>query len=221
MRPQRIFRLHALAILATVAVAFPLGVFADSLPENRPPTERAVDEVDRLVAPQTSVEADLNPPTLQVRSLQPTEVPPEAGVHRGGVYTNGNRGLPLPEPNAIERLKLEMARAAVEASRAAGTLEMTALPEDTLPATLEELQQMKQQALEAHVSVPLPEDPIAGVGEDLPSVQEIGARGLTPYEEAKLRGEHPEPARATPSPEPTNARGDGAPVANHEVDRNE
>jgi hypothetical protein len=220
MRPQRVFRPHELAILAVAAIAVPLGASAGELPENRPSAPRAVDEVDRLVVPQTFGEADLDLPTLQVRALSPTAVPGVAGLHRADVFTDANAGLPLPEANAIERVKLEMARAAIEASRAAGTLEMQ-LPDDTLPATLEELQAMKEQALAAKVSAPLPADPIAGVGEELPSVQEIGAPGLTPYEEAKLRGESPEPAQATSSPESTTGRGDGAPVAKHEVDRHE
>ena len=213
---------YGLALLAGAVLALPGSARADESPVNEPPLRRsAVDEVDRNVAPEGVPLTERELPTFAIPALEPRIVPAEEGVHRGGVSTDGSRGGVAPEPNSIERAKLEMARAAVEASRAAGTLHAMELPDDTLPATLEELERMKMQALADRVSRPLPEDPAALSAGEFPSVQESGAPGLTPYEEAKLRGENPEPTRATPVSPELPGSGDGAPVANQEVTRDE
>jgi len=98
------------------------------------------------------------------------------GAQRGAFLTDASAGLPAGPLTAGERAKMDAARAAVEASRAAGTLFVTELPDVALPATPDELQAMKMQQLAARPSFPPAPDPIAGVGEDLKAIQLTGPR---------------------------------------------
>jgi hypothetical protein len=119
-------------------------------------------------------------------SMLPQEVPAD-DQQKGSVFTNAGEGLTLPAPDALALEKLAMARRAVEASRLAGTLYQAAIaaPADVFaPADLEAIKQQRLETLEPQV---LPPDPAAMVGDFAP-VQEIGAPGLTPEEEAKLAG---------------------------------
>jgi hypothetical protein len=152
-----------------------------------------------------TVEANLAPsipfvePVLPVGgTLQAQEIPADA-EQKGSVYTDGNFvKLPLPA-NAIERAKLEMARAAIEASRLAGTLFVVPSdPADTY--TTEDLEAIKRQRLEAMTPIEIAHDPAAGVA-DFPPVQEHGSPGLTPEEEAKLTGETPTKLEGAPATE--------------------
>jgi hypothetical protein len=189
----------------------PVAALASDDPVNQPPADAPAQEVERIVSPESAISMEDGVVEVDLPSLQPTPIAADS-EHRAETLTDARLGLPAGPITAGERSKLEMARAAIEASRAAGTLFITALPEDTVPATEAELAAMKMQMLEARTSVPPAADPAAGVGPNLPSVQEVGPSGLTEYEEAKLRGENPPPPVQQESAPSEEARaGDGAP----------
>ncbi len=180
-------------------------------------TPLSLDEVESIVIPGMTELPD--PETIQLDVLRSSLIPiaPDGAVHRGGVMTDAGLGMPVRPATALETLKLDMARAAVEASRAAGTLYVMQLPDDTIPATEDELARMKMQQLEARRSIPSAPDPVAGIGENLTPVQEVGPAGLSAGEEAKLRGETPTAPQGAPAPadasaNPISPEGDGAPV---------
>ncbi len=205
---------HRTAKAAALAVLLLPAVAAAAGPVNEPAPATAVpQEVESLTVPAPAFAPDADAPRFEVQPLAPVTVPADH-EHRGGVMTSAARAL--PEVTAGERAKLDAARAAVEASRAAGTLFVTHLPADTPRATPDELAAMKLQQLAARETIAPAPDPIAGIGDDLPSVQEVGPPGLTPAEEAKLRGEilplmsvPPASARLEGG---ASAHGDGAPV---------
>ena len=191
----------------------PVATFASEEPVNEPGPNASAQEVENIVAPVSTILVEDEPILVDAPSLQATDIAPGA-EHRGGKFTDARLGLPAAPITAGERAKLDMARAAIEASRAAGTLFLTELPDDTVPATEAELESMKMQRLAARQSTPPPADPIAGIGENLPSVQEIGPSGLSEYEQAKLRGENPAPMRQDDAASRDEQRvGDGAPSA--------
>jgi len=96
---------------------------------------------------------------------------------RGSTFTDAGAGLPYPGPNADELQKLAMARAAIEASRNAGTL-VTVGPAEirgpTDPAVLERIKQESLRTVPESPVAPLPE---ACVGSVPPSVQIPAAIG--------------------------------------------
>jgi hypothetical protein len=191
-------------------VLAPVVALASDDPVNQAPADAPVQEVERIVSPESSIVIEDEPIGIEESLLQSTSIPGDA-EHRAETFTDARLGLPAGPLTAGERSKLDMARAAIEASRAAGTLFVTALPEDTVPATEAEQQAMKMQMLEARTSAPPVADPIAGIGLNLPSVQEVGPSGLTEYEEAKLRGENPPPPVGQESVSAEQTRtGDGA-----------
>lgn len=199
---------------AVLAVLLLPAVAPAAEPVNEPPPVAAVpQEVESLIVPAPPLGVEADAPRFDVTSLAPETVPADH-EHRGGVLTNAARTLPAV--TAVERAKLDAARAAVEASRAAGTLFVTHLPVETPRATPDELAAMKLQQLSARETVAPAPDPIAGVGVDLPAVQEIGPAGLTPAEEAKLRGGilplSPAPPASDVTERGASATGDGAPV---------
>jgi hypothetical protein len=188
----------------------PVLALASDDPVNQPPANVPVQEVERIVSPESAIVIEDEPIGIEESSLQSTSIPSNA-EHRAETFTDARLGLPAGPLTAGERSKLDLARAAIEASRAAGTLFITALPEDTVPATEAEQQAMKMQMLEARTSVPPVADPVAGIGPNLPSVQEVGPSGLTEYEEAKLRGENlPPPVQQESVPTEETLAGDGA-----------
>jgi len=194
----------------------PAAGFASEEPDNYPPPSPPAEEVESVVAPESSVRLEDDAIQIEAPSLEAIEIAPNA-EHRGATFTDARFGLPAGPITAGERSKLDMARAAIEASRAAGTLFVTELPDDTVPATEAELQSMKMQQLAARRSTPPAADPVAGVGENIPSVQEIGPSGLSEYEEAKLRGENPTPMRQEEETSREESRvGDGAPSSGDE-----
>lgn len=163
-------------------------------------------EVEAILAPVIPLapEEILAPEVLTYEELAPV-----AGGDRPSLITDASRmGLRGPL-TALERAKLEMARQAIEASRAAGTL--YTLPEDAVIYSAEEAEAIKLQRLRATEPAELPADPAAAVGIEIPSVQVAGAPGLTPAEEAKLRGEAPSaPQPAPPAREiPASGREEG------------
>jgi hypothetical protein len=119
---------------------------------------------------------------LFARALAPVDT-----NDKGTIYTDGSEPQSPPaEPNALEQQKLEMARRAVETSRAAGTLWVT--PLGAAPHTLAPASEAKKlEQLLATPSQPPQPDPAAAVGPRAP-VQIPGTPGLTPDERAKLEG---------------------------------
>jgi hypothetical protein len=119
--------------------------------------------------------------TLLLRMLAPREP-----GDKGSEFTDAGFGLPDAPPNAIERAKLEVARQALEAARAAGTLFL--LPRRTerfdLPADRERAEALKLQLL-ARRPAKLAPFLEAGVGPFKP-LHKAGKPGLTPLEQAKL-----------------------------------
>jgi hypothetical protein len=158
--------------------------------------------------------------TLELRGFELRELRPDPLHHRGGVYIDAGEVIP-GELTDHERAKLEMARAAVEEARAAGTLHSTVIPEDAAPLTDEDREAAKQRRLEGHTSPELDDDPVAGVGAELPAIQEIGPDGLTPAEIAKrdagdtgsdeglARDEEARPAPPAPEPAPRGVEAEG------------
>jgi hypothetical protein len=203
----------------------PAAAFASAQPEQGMSARRSVEEVESIVLSETGAPLELESIQLDGPWASPILVAPDGVAHRGGVMTDGGLGSPASRLTVSERGKLEMARAAIEASRAAGTLYVAQLPEDTVPATPEELAAMKMQQLAARRSAAPAPDPIAGVGESFEPVQEVGPAGLSDAEQAKLRGETPiarqgsTPADASKAP--ISPEGDGVPVYAKEADSHE
>ena len=85
---------------------------------------------------------------MEAAPLELKEIPIDPRFHRGGTYTDSGEG----QPNVLTQSELElleMARAAIEASRAAGTLHITRLPADIGLASDEDQAAMKMQHYEA------------------------------------------------------------------------
>lgn len=202
-------RAAALAVLLLPAVALAGEPVSEPAPRVAVPQE-----AESLVFHAPSVAPDVDAPRFDVGPLAPETVPADH-EHRGGVLTNAAPALPAVTSG--ERAKLDAARAAVETSRAAGTLFVTHLPVETPRATPDELAAMKMQQLTARETIAPAPDPIAGVGADLPSIQEVGPSGLTSAEEAKLRGGilpiSPLPPTSASLEGGASALGDGAPAA--------
>jgi hypothetical protein len=153
---------------------------AADAPQQGPPQAGPTQPVDSIMAPEIAFPMEpVTPAELFYQSVDPK--------HEGekpSIYTDMSIGLTFAAPTPIEQTKLEMARAAVEAARAAGTLEV--VPNGlshTDPSP--EAEQAKQAALRAP-SASLPPDPAAGSGVSIQPIQETGPSGLTPVEIQKL-----------------------------------
>jgi len=110
-----------------------------------------------------------------VIELEAWTLPPDPRAHRGGVWTGSPE--PLPAATAGELHKLALARAAVDAARAAGTLRRG------IDEELGRLSPAERDALKRQRGADLPPaelipDPAAGVGEVGP-LREPGPPGLT------------------------------------------
>jgi hypothetical protein len=142
-----------------------------------------VDPVDSIVAPDLPW-----PGVTELFLLRAFSIPPESRLpgDRGSSGSDGRLGLPPAEPNALERVKLEMARQAVSAARMFESQETSGRTDSCTPAP-KALAAEKLRRLAATPPAVLPPDAAAGVGRDLPSRQESGAVGLTRPEAAKLQ----------------------------------
>jgi hypothetical protein len=160
---------HRLCLISLLIFTFTAGMaMADSTPDSGP---EATPPVDQIQAPEfvkgTVKILNENPnPQLQTRSAVSEE-------DRGGTYTNGGEGVAYPGPNNYENAKLAMAREAIEASRAAGTL-MPQVQGPPLPQRPEDLEAIKMQALLLAQPEQLDDFTPAGVGQDIPAVQRPG-----------------------------------------------
>ncbi|MFB3908645.1 MAG: hypothetical protein ACE15D_09615 [Candidatus Eisenbacteria bacterium] len=167
-------------------------------------SDAANDPVDAIQAPAAGT-FDMLLPDLSGfapdGALNRHEVPGAGPEDRSDTVTDAGYGLPPAAPNALERTKLEMARAAVEASRRAGTLETRGGAEDGTLVTTEEQEAIKLQRLEALAPATITEDPAAGLLPFEP-VQVQGPPTLNEIEQAKLRGE---PLPSAPQADPDEA----------------
>ena len=142
-----------------------------------------LDEADENQVP-TADPTELSMTTGQVELIT-AKIGPVDATDRGSVMTSGGSSETYAGPTLYETRKLEMARAAIEASRVAGTLEV--IPDETPgPSRTPEkiLQEKLQRLLTQEPQTPNGGGPPDWV--DLPSVQENGPPGLTPKENEKL-----------------------------------
>ncbi|MCP4546293.1 MAG: hypothetical protein GY835_07495 [bacterium] len=155
-------------IFLSILCLLVLPVLADGNPESNP---EETPQSDQLLSPEFTpgvikILIDSMNPVLQMQA-------PAAEADRGGSYTNCGEGVAYLGPNAFERAKLAMARDAVEASRAAGTL-MIQMQGPPLPQRPEDLEAIKLQALRLAQPDQLDDFSPAGVGRNIPSVQNPG-----------------------------------------------
>ncbi len=211
MNPQSLIPATWRLFAAAGILSLPLAARAEEAPVNSRPEPRAAGTSESIQAPAGPATLEPERVDFDVPVLDSRTIAPDAN-HRGAVETDAGAALgAVSALTPAERTKLDLARAAVEASRTAGTLYVTEMPEDTIAATPEELASMKLQQFEARPPAPVLPDPLAGVGADLPAVQEIGPSGLSAVEEAKLRGETiPANPIHDETPAPAAANGDGA-----------
>jgi len=123
---------------------------------------------------------------IPVGDLILREMGPGIPHDKGSLYTDGGEGLPPSGANSLERAKLDMARAAVEASQAAGTLLMRPATDTGIVPSPPDLGAIKLECLQSTPPAELPPDPAAGAGISIAPVQEMGPSELTPQEQTKL-----------------------------------
>lgn len=176
----------ALLSLSLAGLAMALAAQASEMPQTGVEEPLAPQDSEAIQAPAVPVEPSilLNPGSILLRWLDPV-----APDDKGTWFVDQGLGRDPMGLTPLEQAKLAMARQAVEASRAAGTLLVTP-PEEAPPYTTEELQAIKRQAWEARMPAQLDPEVSArvGVGVHLPPVQEAGPPGLTPQEQEKLDG---------------------------------
>ncbi len=171
------------------------AVFA--LAENAPDRSKAespasdVTELNQLLP----LILDVAPENQGVAIFELQFLAPVSAEDRGSSFTDAGLGS-VNDPNAIERAKLAMARAAIEASRVAGTLIMPALPGPVLPPAPADIEPIKLERYlnPAPIAVPEMAGP-DGIGGGLNPIQEIGSDEPTAEELAKLQQSWP----ATPN----------------------
>ena len=144
--------------------------------------EPAGDGVEMIQAPAIPfVEAELPVGS----ALLPQDTPVTDPNDKGSVHTDGSIGAIVGPPTALEVEKLAMGRAAIDASRQAGTLFVPAT-EVTPDSAGEDTEAEKLERLAATQPAPVVEDPAAGSGVETAPVQMVGPDGLTPAEIQKL-----------------------------------
>ena len=145
-------------------------------------TQRAASSDEPILAPAPPLDWL---PFPMMGELFFSTIPPTEPNDKGSILTNMGAGVAPPQPNAFESLKLQMARSAIEASRAAGTLWVVPAEMPAQDPKTDALQQ-KLIAVQNAPSLPLQPDPAACVGGSLAPLQIAGPPGLTPQERAKL-----------------------------------
>lgn len=185
----------------------------------------APDQGQAEATPPQSAEAIQAPATIfQTAPLDQLQAPlelqhltPVTPEDRGSAFTDAGLGT-IASPNAIERAKLAMAREAIEASRAAGTL-MVFGPSPMLPPAPADIDALKLEQLRQHVQPSAPAQAGAdGIGGGLSPIQQTGPEAPTEAELAKLRQDWP----ATPNTAiPLEAKPAEAPAAPAEAESQE
>ncbi len=155
---------------------------ADAPASIQPGSQPAGEEVEAIQAPAIPVMETELPLGLEL-------IPHDAVItdpnDKGSVYTDGSLGAIAGPPTALESAKLAMGRAAIEASRQAGTLQV-APTEITPDQSGDETEAMKLTRLATTPPAPVIADPAAGSGVETAPVQMVGPVGMTPEELQKL-----------------------------------
>lgn len=203
------------ALLVGLCLAAALPALADEPDRGAPATSTQADGAEANQAPAPAADAAAETPfigPLELLTLSPVDP-----LDRGSDFTDGGLGRGPAAPTALEQSKLALARAAVEASRAAGTLYAIG-PRPADLGNLDALRAAKLDRLRSQAPVPTPaEADASGVGGGLAPIQLIGPAEPTAEELAKLQGIAPRPAapaESKPAPQPT-----GDPAQKAEVQR--
>lgn len=203
------------ALLVGLCLATALPALADEPDRGAPAPSTQADGAEAIQAPAPAADAAAETPfigPLELLTLSPVDP-----LDRGSDFTNAGLGRGPAAPTRDEAAKLAMARAAVEASRAAGTLYAVG-PRPADLGDLEALRAAKRDRLRSQAPVPTPAQADAsGVGGGLAPIQLIGPAEPTAEELAKLNGALPRPAapaESKPAPQPS-----GDPAQKTEVQR--
>jgi hypothetical protein len=183
-------RRSALGGAIVLLLILPTAIAATEDAPERGRAEVDATETTRNTAPIVDVATVRSEAELELLHLAPVE--PE---DRGSSFTDAGLGQENV-PNVIERAKLAMARAAIEAARAAGTLNMTAAPGPLLPPAPADIEAIKLEQLNNPAPITMPaEAGIDGVGGGLEPLQLSGPQEPSAEELAKLQQSWP----ATPN----------------------
>ncbi len=177
-------RTAALTLACALLLGLSAAAFATETPDQGPATTAPPTASESLIAPE--IATPLLTPTEGVLLLRWNDTADPDG--RISSYTDLGLGVPYAGPNALERAKLEQARTAIEASRAAGTLMMAGEAIGVDRALLQALESRRFETNES--SAPSP-DAAAGVGPEIEGISRVGHEGLNEVERAKLAGEIP------------------------------
>ncbi len=176
------------AAAAWIMLAASGSAIADSTtegPQQGPAQAFPPQEVDAIQAPtidETSLGAATSPTQAELfyRAL-----PPIGASDKATIYTDMGLGLPATSPTALEQAKLDMARAAVDRARAAGTLFISpSVDAHSDPSA--EATQAKLNILRTTPPAQLSPDPAAGAGVEVAPVQLVGPPEMTPAEIQKI-----------------------------------
>jgi hypothetical protein len=181
-----------LLTLAGLSLATPAAGAGDA-PDRGQPAPATAQGAEAIQAPAAPLPAapDLPYGPLQLFTLSPVEP-----LDRGSDFTDAGFGSAAGAPTALELAKLDMARAAIEASRAAGTLNAVG-PQAAAFVSPEDQRAAKMDLLRTHTQPAMPETAgPAGVGGGLEPLQLLGPSEPTAEELAKLEQSYP----ATPNP---------------------
>ena len=155
---------------------------ADAPASIQPGSQPAGEEVEAIQAPAIPVTEIELPVGFE---MLPQDVVTTDPNDKGSVYTDGSLNAVAGPPTALESTKLAMGRAAIEASRQAGTLQV-APTEITPDQSGDETEAAKLTRLATTPPAPVLADPAAGSGVETPPVQQVGPVGMTSEELQKL-----------------------------------
>ena len=181
------------------AIRIAFGISVLLMAAGGPASAEATGEEPRQGSAQTVPDQEVNAnqaPSIGIEGAGLSTIPtfgeqyyralaPIAAADKGSTYTDMGLALPSVDPTSLERAKLDLARAAVEAARAAGTLYLTT-PADAHHDPSVEGARAKLDLLATTPPAQLPPDPAAAVGPTPPPVQLVGPPQLTPAEIQKL-----------------------------------
>ncbi len=184
------FRRGAFLGAAVIMLILPAGVVAAEDAPERQKAETTATETVQAPAALLETSTDPNGIKLELLYLSPTEL-----EDRGSSFTDAGLGH-VNTPNIVERAKLDLARAAIEASIAAGTLTMMTAPGPVLPPAPADIEAIKLEALNNPTphAIPLEAGP-DGIGGGLEPQQLSGPQAPSAEELAKLQQNWP----ATPN----------------------
>lgn len=210
---RRAIRQQARLALLIALSAAPSYLLASDTPTQGPPVEVAPLAADAIQAPP-----GLSEPTVgsHTGEMVFATIAPADPADKGSTMTDAGRAGGSAAPTSAEEAKLALARAAIEASRAAGTLGGAALPEPAASVAPGDIERSKVRVMLARGASSLPIDPASGVGVDR-AIQEFGPPEMTPAEIAKVEGREI-PITAAPAQTPASTtdidrlQGDGKEV---------